>query len=455
MSGKRQYFGTDGVRGVANRHPMTPEFVMRLGQAAAQVLGKGSGQNGDRPRCVIGRDTRGSGEMLETALASGLCSAGIDVVFAGIVPTPAVALLTVETEAAFGAVVSASHNPFEDNGIKLINGDGYKLTDEQELAIEALISAEVTLVNRPEAHGLGRISALPDAADRFVEHAIASMEGVRLEGMKVVLDNAHGAAFQTSTHALTLLGADVQAHYSEPNGVNINADCGCTHPEFLQKLMQGTGAHVGVAHDGDADRLALCDETGSVLFGDELIAIAALDMLNRGTLKDKTLIVTTMSNFGLDALINSVGAKIIRTDVGDRYVIAKMRELNTNFGGEESGHVVFRDHATTGDGLIAALQILKIMAQTGKPLSELRKCITLFPQAKRYLKVKSKPPLVELVAANKLIDETNAGLNGEGRVLLRYSGTESIIRLLIEGRSSEYIEAQASKIAEALIAQIG
>ncbi len=455
MAAKRQYFGTDGVRGVANQHPMTPEFVMRLGQAAASVLCKDSEKNSARPLCIVGRDTRLSGDMLEAALVAGLNSMGMDVALCGVVPTPAVALLTKMDGACFGAVVSASHNPFQDNGIKFIGGDGYKLSDEQELQIEAVIASEGLLTKHIEGTSIGRTFVSKEAAERYIVHAISSMQGLTLHGMSIALDNANGAASVTSTETLKRLGAKVEAFHSTPDGSNINHDCGCTHPEMLESLVKQSGAQVGVAHDGDADRVALCDEYGLRLSGDELIAISAVAMLRKGDLNESTVAVTTMSNFGLDDLITGLGGKVIRTDVGDRYVIAAMRAHGLNFGAEESGHIVFRDYASTGDGLIAALQVLKIMVETGEPLSELRKSLNPFPQAKRNLRVKSKPPMAELVIALKLVEETEKKLGNLGRVLLRYSGTESLIRLLIEGRDPDYIEAQASKIAEAIQAQIG
>jgi len=455
MANKRKYFGTDGIRGIANVHPMTPEFVMRLGQAAAAVLSAPSQPGAPRAKCVIGRDTRLSGDMLQNALVAGLNSMGVDVILCGIVPTPAVALLVLREGAAFGAVVSASHNPYHDNGVKFIGGDGYKLTDEQELAIESAYEDEKLASSRAHDAGIGRALELPDAAEYYIEHAVKSMQGRRLDGMTIALDNANGAAFVTSTEALKRLGAAVTVYHSSPSGSNINANCGCTHPEIIEELVKQSGAQVGVSHDGDADRVALADENGVKLSGDELIAIAAVSMLRKGTLSENTVVVTIMSNYGLDDLVTGLGGKVIRTGVGDRYVIAAMRAQELNFGAEESGHIVFRDHATTGDGLMAALQVLKIMAETGEPLSELRKVLNPFPQAKRNLRVKSKPPEEELVAAQSLIQETEKKLGGLGRVLLRYSGTESLIRLLIEGRDPEYIEAQSDKIAEAITAQIG
>ncbi len=454
-SEKRQFFGTDGVRAVANRHPMTPDFVLRLAQAAAVVLG-GKTAGSERPRAVIGRDTRASGEMLEAALIAGLNSVGVDAVLAGVVPTPAVAMLTVKHRADFGIVVSASHNPFQDNGIKFVRGDGHKLSDETELAMERIVLGKGDApLPRPEGRGIGRTSRLEGAVEQYVEHALSSMGGVRLDGMRVALDNAHGAAFLTSTLALERLGVNLQTFHAEPDGFNINEDCGCTHGDELERLVKQSRAEAGLAHDGDADRILLCDEEGIALDGDELMAIAAESMLRKGTLKHNTLAVTVMSNFGLDELVNNLGGRVIRTGVGDRYVLEVMRERGLNFGGEQSGHIIFGDWATTGDGLIAGLQLLKIVKETGEPLSQLRKCLKKFPQSARNLRVRSKPPIEELTDALKIIRETEKKLGDYGRVLLRYSGTEPLIRLLLEGRDIEYLEAQADKIASAILAQIG
>ncbi len=456
MSAKRQFFGTDGIRAVANRHPMSPEFVLRLGQAAAVVLGGAGSDSGTRPKCIVGRDTRASGEMLEAALCAGLNSAGVDVVLVGVLPTPAIAFLTRELGGDFGIIVSASHNPFHDNGVKFVRGNGGKLNDATEAAIEDLIlGRDKQTEPRPEGRGLGRITHVSDGVDRYVAHALTSMDHVRLDGMRVALDNAHGAAHLTSAEALTRLGADVQVFHSKPDGFNINADCGCTHGEEIERLVKQTRAQAGLAHDGDADRILLCDEEASALDGDELMAVAAASMLRKGTLKHNTLAVTIMSNFGLDDLVSGLGGRVVRTGVGDRYVLEAMHERGLNFGGEQSGHIIFADWASTGDGLVAGLQLLRIMQETGEPLSALRQCLKKFPQSTRNLRVSQKPPLNELHEAGKIIKETEKKLGEYGRVLLRYSGTEPLIRLLIEGRDVEYLEAQADKIASAVLAQIG
>jgi phosphoglucosamine mutase len=351
-------------------------------------------------------------------------------------------------------IISASHNPFKDNGIKFVHGEGHKLDDKTEIAMEKLVLGSDD-TPRPEGRGIGRITRLADGVERYVKHAVASMGGVKLDGMRVALDNAHGAASYTSALALEALGADVQVFHSEPDGFNINEECGCTHAEEIERIVRSSQAQAGIAHDGDADRIALCDEEAIALDGDELMAIAAESMLRKGTLKQNTLAVTIMSNYGLDDLVSRMGGRVIRTGVGDRYVLAEMRGRGLNFGGEQSGHIIFGDWATTGDGLIAGLQLLKIMKETGEPLSQLRKCLKKFPQSARNLRVRSKPPIEELAEAQKIIKETEKKLGDYGRVLLRYSGTEQIIRLLIEGRDVEYLEAQADRIASAILAQIG
>jgi phosphoglucosamine mutase len=459
MPAKREFFGTDGIRATANRHPMDPEFMLRLAAAAAAILPAAPGKTdgGQRPFCLIGRDTRASGEMLEAALCAGFNSCGIDVTLVGVLPTPAIALLTRQLGAAFGVIISASHNPYQDNGIKFVLGDGGKLTDTIETALEDVILGrnDAPVPARAGGRSIGRVRQLADGADRYIGHAVASMGPVRLDGMRIALDNAHGAASLTSGPALELLGAEVSLFHSEPDGFNINENCGCTHGEELERLVGQTGAEAGLAHDGDADRILLCDENASALDGDELIAIAAESMLRKGTLRQKTVAVTIMSNYGLDELVNGLGGRVVRTSVGDRYVLEAMNTRGLNFGGEQSGHIIFGDHASTGDGLIAGLQLLRIMRETGEPLSVLRQRLKKFPQSTRNLRVSSKPPIEELAAAAKLIGETEKKLGDYGRVVLRYSGTEPLIRLLVEGRDVEYLEAQADKIASAILSQIG
>lgn len=454
MSGAtRRYFGTDGIRGRANVPPLVPEFVVRLGQAAADVFLARRGDSRTWPVVVIGKDTRQSCDMLESAIAAGLTSRGIDVRLAGVVPTPAVALLTREEGAAFGIVISASHNPFEDNGIKFFGPDGYKLDDALELEIESLLEGpDKTTWSGP----VGRIAALPDAADRYVAFIRASAGGGHelFRGLHLALDAANGAASETSAEILHSLGAKLSVFHHHPSGININLDCGCTHPGVIGALVRETKADAGVAHDGDADRVLLCDETGSVLDGDEIMAIAALSMIRAGTLKENTLVATVMSNAGLDEAVRAAGGRVVRAGVGDRYVIEAMREGGYNLGGEQSGHFIFHDHNTTGDGILAAVQVLKMMRESGKPLSELRQVMTKFPQVLRNLRVREKRPLAELSAAPR-IAALEAALGESGRVLLRYSGTEALLRLLVEGRDAGFIESEADAIAAEIREEIG
>jgi len=448
----RKLFGTDGIRGPANSHPITPEIALRLGRAAGYLMrGKGEG----RPRFVIGRDTRRSGEMLEAALIAGLNSIGADVLLAGVIPTPGVACLVKELNADGGAVISASHNPSGDNGLKLFGSDGYKLDDALEERLERLILTDEIDGERPLGEAIGTTSILSDAIERYGAIAKASVPGMSLHGLTIALDCANGASFQTTPQVLKDLGATLSVFHAEPTGMNINEGCGSTHGEEISRLVQQSGAQIGISHDGDADRLVLCDEKGEIVDGDEILAMTALDALQRGTLAGKRLVATVMSNFGLDESIAAAGGKVLRTAVGDRYVVEAMREGNFSIGGEQSGHLIFRDHGTTGDGLIAALQVLRIMTESGKPLSELRRCLKKYPQAQRNLCVREKPALDSLTEVSALVSETELAFAGKGRVLLRYSGTEPKVRLLIEGPDETMINVAADKIAEALTAAIG
>lgn len=449
----RRYFGTDGIRGRANAFPLIPEFVTRLGRAAATVLIDDPGRQRAWPTVIIGKDTRQSCDMLESAIAAGLTSQGVDVRLAGVVPTPAIAQLTREEQAAFGIVVSASHNPFEDNGIKFFGPDGYKLDDAAELEIESLLENDAS----PSSGGpVGRIATLPHAAERYIASIRASVgnDGELLRGMHIALDTANGASSATSEVILHSLGAKVSTFHHHPNGLNINADCGCTHPEVIGALVRETGAQVGVAHDGDADRVLLCDETGSILDGDEILAIAALAMLREGRLSKNTLVATVMSNTGLDEALREAGGSVIRAGVGDRYVIEAMRKGGCNLGGEQSGHFIFHDYNTTGDGILAAVQVLKILRESGQALSELRKVMRKFPQAHRNIRIREKRPLDALAASGAIL-RLEQKLGQSGRVLLRYSGTEALLRLLIEGADPAMIEAEADAISESIRAEIG
>jgi phosphoglucosamine mutase len=455
----RKLFGTDGVRGVANLEPVTAETALKLGRAAAHVFSQRDtprATNAERPTIVVGKDTRLSGYMLENAFAAGVMSLGANVLFIGPLPTPGVAYITRSLRADAGVVLSASHNPYEDNGIKFFRYDGYKLDDALERRIEQLVfSGEIESV-RPTAGAIGRAKRIDDALGRYVEYAKASFpKTLSLEGMHIAVDCSNGAAYKSTPCALRELGARVTVSAHEPDGTNINRDCGSTHPEAISRLVRESGASLGISHDGDADRVLLCDERGEVVDGDEILAIAALHFMRRGELMRNTLVATVMSNFGLDEALRNHGGRVLRTGVGDRYVIEAMVRENLNVGGEQSGHMIFRDFATTGDGLVSALQILRIMVETGKPLAELKRCLSKYPQAQRNLKVHRKPPLSELAEVGALVGAAERALEGRGRVLLRYSGTEPKVRLLIEGPEAGLIDPLADGIAAALQKAIG
>jgi phosphoglucosamine mutase len=455
----KKIFGTDGVRGIANVEPVTAETALKLGRAAAHVftqLNPRTIPEGTRPKIVLGKDTRLSGYMLENALVAGITSLGVDVLIIGPLPTPGVAYITRSLRADAGIVLSASHNPYEDNGIKFFRHDGYKLDDQIEERIEQLVfTGEIDSI-RPTAGRIGRAARIDDALGRYVEFAKASFpRRMSLEELRIAVDVANGAAYKSTPCVLRELGAEVTIAHNEPNGTNINAHCGSTFPEEIQRLVRETGANVGITHDGDADRVLLCDEAGEIVDGDEILAIASVDFLRAGRLEQNTLVATVMSNFGLDETIAAAGGRVLRTKVGDRYVIEEMAQRKLNLGGEQSGHIIFRDFTTTGDGIISALQILRIMHETGAPLSQLKACLKKYPQAQRNLKVKAKPPIEELREVVKLRDEAERELGGKGRVLLRYSGTEPKIRLLIEGRELDKIDRHANRIADAIQSAIG
>ncbi|MGI9113497.1 MAG: phosphoglucosamine mutase [Chthoniobacterales bacterium] len=459
MSENRKLFGTDGVRGVANVEPVTAETALKLGRAAAHVFTRLNPREhpaGTRPKIVLGKDTRLSGYMLENAFVAGITSLGVDVLVIGPLPTPGVAYITRSLRADAGIVLSASHNSYEDNGIKFFRHDGYKLDDAVEQQIEQLVfSGEVDAI-RPTATKIGRATRIDDALGRYVEFAKQSFpRGMTLEKLRVAVDVANGAAYKSTPCILRELGADIVVEHNTPDGTNINAQCGSTYPAEIQRMVKASGAQVGLTHDGDADRVLLCDEKGELVDGDEILAIASIDLLRRKKLRDETLVATVMSNFGLDEALAGHGGKVIRAKVGDRYVLEEMVARNLNVGGEQSGHMIFRDFTTTGDGIISALQILRIMKESGKALSELKRCLRKYPQAQRNLRVKAKPPLEEMRSVMKLVSETEKQLTGKGRVLLRYSGTEPKIRLLIEGRELEQIDEQANRIAEAIEKAIG
>jgi phosphoglucosamine mutase len=446
-------FGTDGIRGMANQEPITPEKAFRLGRAVGHYF-KNSKKT-RRPVFVIGKDTRRSGSMLESAVAAGLYSVGADALFAGVIPTPAVALLTRELGAQGGIVISASHNHAADNGLKVFGSDGYKLQDAQEEEIEQCILTSVIDSVRPTGAEIGVGHLLPDALDRYVASVIASVPSLSLEGIRITVDAANGAAFESTPRILKELGATLFLFHTSPDGMNINKNCGSTHGEELRRITLESKAHLGIAHDGDADRLLLCDEEGNLVDGDEILAITALEALEQGKLAHQTVVATIMSNFGLDDCLKAAGGNVLRTAVGDRHVIEAMQQGGFNIGGEQSGHLIFHDHSTTGDGIVAALQVLDVMVKKQQPLSLLRACLKKYPQAQRHLRVHSKPSLFSLKEAIPLLGEIEKQLDGKGRLLLRYSGTEPLLRLLIEGRDKVFINDAADKIMEALKSRPG
>ena len=451
------FFGTDGVRGTANIENLSPESALRLAQFASKELI--TSQVETKQSVIIGKDTRRSGDMIESALASGFNSAGINVKLAGIVPTPAIAMLVKEIGASLGVVVSASHNPAPDNGIKFFFKDGYKLSKIQEASLEKRILSDEQFIERPISDSIGTVEKLKDGIEIYVDKVTKSFSKTHnssspLKGIKISLDAANGASFKSSSMILEQLGADLICHHNTPNGDNINEACGCTHPEVISKIVKKDQSFIGISHDGDADRILMCDENAKPIDGDELMAIIGCHMLSKGLLQSKTLVATKMSNFGLDECISNNGGKVERADIGDRNVMEVMKKIGSNFGGEPSGHIICKDHNTTGDGIIAALAALSAVIDINQPLSELRKCLKKFPQKLINLDIANKISINEL-EAKPLIEETEKSLGNEGQVLIRYSGTEPKIRILVEGKDHAYVESQASKIADSIHNQIG
>ncbi len=438
-------FGTDGVRGVANEE-LTPTLAMQLGQAGAYVLSK---ENEHKPTIMVGCDTRISGDMLANALMAGACSVGANVVYVGVVPTPAVAYLTKKYKVDAGVVISASHNPVEFNGIKFFDGNGYKLPDSLEDEIEALIRSGMKEIKFPVGSRVGKIKYRTDAREEYINHAIRAVN-VNLNHMKIVVDCAEGAAYYTSVEALKELGAEVVAIHNNPDGTNINANCGSTHMEELMARVVYEKAGVGLAFDGDADRLLAVDENGEVVDGDQIMAIVGLHMKKQGKLKKNTVVATIMSNLGFFLMGEKNQLHMEQTKVGDRYVLERMREIGASLGGEQSGHVIFLDENTTGDGLLSALHLLQVMADTGKPLSELKQVMEVLPQALVNAKVPNhkKENYMDYPEIAEAIAELEKQFAGEGRVLIRPSGTEPLVRVMIEGKDQELIEREAKKLAE-------
>ena len=447
MTNGRTLFGTDGMRGVANLEPMTGDTVMRLGMAIAARLR----QPGRHTRIAIGKDTRLSGYMFESALAAGIVAMGADVWLTGPLPTPGIAFITSSMRCDAGVVISASHNPFEDNGIKLFARDGYKLPDQVEAEIEALMGSPELDAQRAGSADVGYSRKIEDARGRYVVYCKATFPSeLTLDGLHVVVDGAHGAGYRVGPAVFEELGARVTAIHTKPDGKNINAAAGALHPEAMCETVRRHEAHLGIALDGDADRVVLCDEHGTVVDGDALMALCATRMIREGTLAKSTLVATVMSNIGLERAIRGAGGVVVRTQVGDRYVVEEMRKHGYNLGGEQSGHLVFLDHATTGDGIVAALRVLAIMAREGRPLSELANVMTRMPQVLVNTAVDKKVPLYQLPDVQRMIADVERELAEDGRVLVRYSGTEAKARVMIEGLDEVRIRGWAEEIAGAL-----
>jgi phosphoglucosamine mutase len=448
----RKLFGTDGVRGVANLEPMTSETAMKLGRAAAHLFKRRSG----RHQIVIGKDTRLSGYMLESALTSGICSMGVDVLLVGPLPTPAIAFLTRSLRADAGVMISASHNPYQDNGIKFFANDGSKLPDEIELRIEDLITSNEIEHLRPTADEVGKAFRIDDAEGRYIEFVKRSLpRQLDFQGLRVVVDCANGAAYKVAPKVLRELGAMVWVIGDKPDGTNINAKCGAVDPQCLQEAVVEHEAHIGIAHDGDADRSVFVCEQGKVIDGDHAIAALALDLHQCGQLKRQTLVGTVMSNFGLELAMAKAGIQLVRTPVGDRYMLERMIAEGYNLGGEQSGHLIFLDHNTTGDGLISALQVLSLMKRTGRPLSDLASCMAAVPQVLLGVPVKQKPDLSTLPDVQSAIKAAEVKLNGTGRVLVRYSGTEPLLRIMVEGEQDAMIRSVADDLVGVVRTHLG
>lgn len=448
-------FGTDGVRGVANAVPLTPEFTYRLGRVAAAYLAERHARVGSRPAILVGRDTRLSGPLLEHALVAGILSTGVDALVAGVLPTPAVAALTRGLEAAGGVVLSASHNPFEDNGIKIFSPDGWKLPDACEDAIEARLG-EGDERPRPTGAGIGRLRRVPDAETRYLEAVAGSFPSeLDLRELTLVLDCANGATYRVAPRLFRRLGAEVTALGVRPDGININRGGGALHPERLQARVRTLGTGIGLAFDGDGDRLIVVDEDGEVRDGDYLLAICAKALQARGALRGGVVVSTVMANLGLERALRAAGLGMLRTPVGDRYVLEEMLRVGANLGGEQSGHAIFLDHATTGDGLVSALQLLRVVRETGEPLRSLAALVTKCPQILVNVAVRAKPVLTALPGVGEVMKRWEKQLDGRARILVRYSGTEAVARVMVEGDDQMTIEEAAHEIAAAIRTEIG
>ncbi len=442
-----KYFGTDGIRGMANVHPVTSEVALKLGKAIGYYFKSTS--NVKNPKILIGKDTRISGYMLEQAISAGITSMGIESQFLGPIPTPGIAYLTRGMRASAGVVISASHNPYHDNGIKIFSSDGYKLPDSVEDEIEKLIDTDNLNQKVHHSSNIGRARRIDDAIGQYaVFLKEAFPKKMSLDGVRIVLDCANGAAYKVAPKVLEELGADVFLIGNTPNGSNINENCGALHPENIMEKVFLYKADIGIALDGDADRIIVVDDKGEIIDGDHLMAVCGSFMMEKNALAHKTIVTTVMSNVGLDICMQKIKAKTIRTKVGDRYIVEEMRKSGYNFGGENSGHLIFLDSNTTGDGILAALKILEIMLTKQKPLSELKKVMEAVPQILLNVGISEKKDFMAIPEIANLVKETEETLGNNGRIFLRYSGTEKVLRIMVEGRDEEYISTQANSIAE-------
>lgn len=441
-------FGTDGVRGVANQEPMTVETVMKLGKAIACI----SKHKDNHPRILVGKDTRISGDMLENALTAGICSAGADAILVGVMPTPGIALLTTDMRCDAGAVISASHNPYEDNGIKFFADSGHKLSEELENAIEQFVkTCNYSARPTPGNGRIGKAIRLSDALGRYIVSVKNSFpKKADLQGFKIILDCANGAAYKAAPMVFDELGADVMTMFDAPDGMNINQECGSLHPEAVGRQVKISGADVGIALDGDADRVIFIDEAGAEVNGDQIMGLIAAHMLQMGTLAKDTLVATVMSNIGLEKAMREIGVSLVRTPVGDKYVVKRMLKEGFNFGGEQSGHIIFLDHNTSGDGIFTALQVIKVMLETGKPLSELASRTIMYPQILTNVVVKSRKNLEEIPQVLGIIKYYEDKLNTQGRLLVRYSGTQLLCRVMAEGENESEVKEAVKAVADAI-----
>ena len=446
-----KYFGTDGIRGVANQHPMTPEFAVKVGRATAFLFR----EKGKKSKIIVGKDTRLSGDMLVSALVSGICSMGVDVASVGILPTPGVAYLTASECACAGIVISASHNPFYDNGIKLFDGYGFKVSEDQETAIEKLLDDDRILKDSASTSETGQDQLTADAQTRYKNFLLSTVNSLSIKGLKLAIDCSNGATFQLAPDIFSKLGAEILPLFTSPDGKNINEGCGSEHPEILVDTVKKNQADIGLAFDGDGDRLVTIDEKGNVLTGDQLLAVFARDMQQNNKLKNHTLVSTIMSNIGLGLALQEMGIQHVTSDVGDRYVMEKMRQTGAVLGGENSGHLLFLNHHTTGDGLLSALQLLRIMIETNQPLSELSRVLTVFPQTLINVEVREKPEIDSVAAIKEKIQSVEKNLAEKGRVLVRYSGTQPVCRVMVEGSDKETTDRYCREIADVVLRELG